>query len=340
MNVLKNNKVLILVPLILAGLLLLISWQSIVAWVSPTLAPKQKITIAVAKYPGSGLLYLALAKGYFAQENLEVSLQPYTSGRDALAATQDGQADIGTVADMPVVYASLNGQKISIVATIFTARKSYGVIARRDRGIQRFGDLKEKKVGVTFRTDGHYVFSTMLARHRISLDQVQIEDLPPEKMMSALLSGEVDAVSTWEPWLRDFSRALDKNGIEFRTIGDFVLNYNLAGRSEWISSNQNVVQRLLKALVKAKKFVEDNPQEAFTIIAKLMSVERSVFDAVAPNYRYVVQLDQNLLIMMEDQARWAIENKFSEQTKIPNFLSFIDTRALTAVQPDAVKIIH
>lgn len=340
MNFFKNSKLLISVLFISAGLTLFISWQSIASWMSSTYAQKQKITLALTKYPGSGLIYLALEKGYFAQEGLDVNLQTYSSGRDALAATQDGRADLGTVADLPVIYANMKGQKISIVATIFNARQSYGVIARRDRGIQRFGDLKEKKIGVTLRTDGHYVFSTMLARHQISLNQVQIEDLPPEKMMEALLSGEVDAVSTWEPWLKDFSQALDKNGIEFRSIGNFVLNYNLAGRSDWISNNPNQVQSLLKALLKAKNFVEENPQEAFTLIAKVMNIKRSVFDTVGPNYKYVVHLDQNLLIMMEEQARWAIENNFTDQTNIPNFLNSIDRRALTTVQPDAVKIVR
>ncbi|MBC3875416.1 NrtA/SsuA/CpmA family ABC transporter substrate-binding protein [Undibacterium sp. LX15W] len=330
---------LIAVLALVLGLILRVFWQPIVSWFSPAIGQKQKITLAVTKYPGSGLLYLALEKGYFAREGFDVSLQPHSSGRDALSATQSGQADLGTVADLPIVYESMKGQQVSVVATIFNARQSYGVIARRDRLIHRFSDLKGKKIGVTLRTDGHYVFSTMLARHHISLDQVQIENVVPEKMMDALLRGEVDAVSTWEPWLKDFSRALDKNGIEFRTIGDFVLNYNLAGRSEWIANNQNIVQGLLRAIIKAKDDVDENPQEAFTLIARLMNIERSVFDTVGPNYRYVVHLDQNLLFMMKDQARWAIENKFSDAAMTPDFLKSIDARALIAVHPDAVKLV-
>ena len=69
-------------------------------------------------------------------------------------------------------------------------------------------------------------------------------------------------------------------------------------------------------------------------------MDRASLDALGTNYQFVVQLDQNLLIMLEDQARWAIQNKLTEQTVIPNFLSVISMDALTAVSPDAVTIVR
>ncbi|MCU6433361.1 NrtA/SsuA/CpmA family ABC transporter substrate-binding protein [Undibacterium sp. Jales W-56] len=336
----KNSRVLLPAIALIAGLFVVLYWQPIITWLIPTPIPKQKIILAVATYPGSGLVYLAAAKGYFLEEGLDVTLQTYTSGRDALAATIEKNADLGTVANMPVVYATMNGQLISIVTTIFTAGKSYGVVARRDRGIETLADIKGKIVGVTSRTDGHYVFSTMLARHRLLLDQVHIQDISPEEMATALQSGKVDAIATWEPWLSAATQAMGANGIEFRTDGGFVLEYNLAGRSDWVSANQEKIQRVLKALLQAKRFVDDNPLEAHAVIAKAIKIDPAVLNSVGPNYRFVVQLDQNLLIMLEDQARWAVQNKFSNQTSMPNFLTAIDIRALNAIQPDAVKIIH
>lgn len=328
------------VSALIVGLILAFYWQSIVAWLVPTLPPQQKITLAVTTYPGSGLPYLALAKGYFSHEGLDVRLQPYTSGRDALNATLEKQADLGTVADIPVMYSTMSGQPVSIVATIFTAGRAYGVIARRDSAIADLADLKGKVVGVTSRTDGHFVLSTMLARHRLLLNQVHIENMPPEKMLMALQNGEVDAVSTWEPWLSAAKQMLGENGVEFRTDGGFVLDYNLAGRADWVVANQDKIQRLLRALLQAKRFADENPQEAHAMITAGMKIDPATFDAVGPTYRFVVQLDQNLLIMLEDQARWAMQNKFSDQTVTPNFLKTINMDALTAVQTDAVKIVH
>ncbi len=339
MELAKLRKTLLLATSLIVASMAAYYWQAIVASFAPP-PPPQKLTLAVTTYPGSGLPYLAAGMGYFSQEGLEVTLQPHTSGRDALEATLEKHADLGTVAAIPVMFATMNGQQVSIVATIFTAARAHGIVARRDRGILSLADLKGKTIGVTFRTDAHYILSSLLARHRLSLDQAHIENIAPEKMQAALKSGEVDAVSTWEPWLSDVNQATGANGIEFRTATDVVLDYNLAGRKDWIAANGDKVQRMLRALLRAKKFAEEKPQQAHAMIIALMKIDPGTFSTVGPNYRFVVKLDQNLVVTLEDQARWAIENKFSEQTRIPNFLNVIDSTALQAIQADAVSIVR
>lgn len=340
MDTLRRNKVLLVGAVLILGSVLVWQWQTIRTWFAPIPIPRYKLSLAVTNYPGAGLPYLAAAKGYFAQEGLDVTLQPYTSGRDALRASLEKKADLATVADMPVMYATMNGQLVSIIATIFTANRAYGVLARRDHGIVTLADLKDKTIAVTFGSDGHFVLSTMLARHRLELNQVRIENLPPEEMLAALQSGKVDAISTWEPWLNAAKRTLGTDGLVFRSDRGFVLDYNLAGRTDWVAVNPGKTQRLLRALLRAKRFIDERPQEAKDLIVALMKLEPDTFNTGEPNYRFVVQLEQSVPIMLEDQARWAIQNKLSDQTVMPNFLNSIDMTALMAVQADAVKIVR
>ncbi|MES2049614.1 MAG: NrtA/SsuA/CpmA family ABC transporter substrate-binding protein [Pseudomonadota bacterium] len=340
----KRNKIILVPAALIIGLVVAIglptNWQKIHAWIAPRPLQLQKLSLAVNPYPGSGLPHLAAAKGYFADEGLEVSFQPYTSGRDSLKASLEKQADLATVADMPVMYATMKKQPVAIVATIFTASRSYGVVARRSSGVVTLADLKDKIIGVTSGTDGHFVLGTLLARDRLLLNQVKLENLAPEEMQAALLSGKVDAISTWEPWLGAASRALGTEAVEFRSDPGFVIEFNLAGRADWVSANQGKIQSLLRALLRAKHFVDEKPKEAHELIAARMKIDPGTFSTGAANYRFVVQLEQNLLITLEDQARWAIQNKFSDQTVVPNFLNAIDMAALTAVQANAVKIVR
>lgn len=334
----KRDKILMVAISLMLGLLVAWYWQTIIVWFTPI--PQHKLSLAVNPYPGNGLAYLAAAKGYFAQEGLDVTFQPYTSGRDALKASLEKQADLATVAVMPVMYATMKRQPVAIVATIFTASRAYGVLAMRSRGIATLPDLKDKTIGVTFGTDGHFVLSTMLARDRLALNQVRVENLPPEKMLAALQSGNVDAITTWEPWLSAAKLALGADALEFRSDSSFVIDYNLAGRADWIAANPDKTQRLLRALLRAKHFADEHPREAHATIVSLMKLAPSTFETGEANYRFVVQLEQNLLIMLEDQARWAIQNKFSEPAAMPNFLNAIDMTALMAVQADAVKLVR
>jgi NitT/TauT family transport system substrate-binding protein len=54
----------------------------------------------------------------------------------------------------------------------------------------------------------------------------------------------------------------------------------------------------------------------------------------------MLTLPQALLLAMEDQARWMIENKLTSQTAIPNYFDYIYLDGLKAVKPEAVTIIH
>ncbi|GAG37759.1 unnamed protein product, partial [marine sediment metagenome] len=53
-----------------------------------------------------------------------------------------------------------------------------------------------------------------------------------------------------------------------------------------------------------------------------------------------VGLPQALLIAMEDQARWRIENGLTDETDVPNFLDFLYFDALEVTAPEAVTIIR
>jgi NitT/TauT family transport system substrate-binding protein len=53
-----------------------------------------------------------------------------------------------------------------------------------------------------------------------------------------------------------------------------------------------------------------------------------------------VTLPQALIIAMEDEARWRIENKLTDKTTVPNYLNFLYLDGLEAVSPEAVTVIR
>ncbi len=51
-------------------------------------------------------------------------------------------------------------------------------------------------------------------------------------------------------------------------------------------------------------------------------------------------IEQAMLIAFEDQARWRIKNKLTEDTEVPNYLDYIYMDALEEVKSGAIGIIH
>jgi hypothetical protein len=52
-----------------------------------------------------------------------------------------------------------------------------------------------------------------------------------------------------------------------------------------------------------------------------------------------VRLDQDLLTLMEDEARWSIHRR-NRTGGLPNYLDIIHLESLEKIKPEAVGIIH
>lgn len=326
--------------LVLVALLGGYVWSS---WTPPAqpASPPEAMTIAAnTHYAGTGLVFIAQVKGYFANEGLNVALQPYTTGKDALDAALEGRAELATAADILIMFAVMKEQPVSIVATIFTVEKDPGIIGRKDKGVLTLASLNGKRIGVTLGTSGHFVLDAFLIRQKLSTDDVTLRDLQPQELSEALLNGDVDAVATWEPYLGALRTQLGANGMIFYSEGIYELPFNIAGTRDYVLSHPQTIKKLLRALVRAERFCKDEPGAAHKIIAGAINVSLEHMMELWPTFQFKVTLDQSLLLTLEDETRWAIKNKLTGRTDIPNYLYHIYLDALHAVTPEAVTIIH
>lgn len=300
----------------------------------------EKIAIAHATPFNSTPIYVAVEKGYFKPE-LNVSLHGFPAGRDAFNEVLKGTADLATVAETPFMYAVMKGAKVSIIATISETTNSYVVIGRKDKGIAQLGDLKGKKIGVTMATGGEVFLDNVLIFSGIPKNGVKKVDLAPEKMLSPLLNGEVDAVIGWEPYAYELLKALGANG--FTYYGAPIYNrytWNLVAQKGWIDKKPETVKKVIQILVQGVNFIKKNPSEARKIVAGYSKMDESEMDRIWRSTLFKVTLHPSLLMSLEDVARWAIRSKHTDAKTVPNFLNYIYFEGLKAVQPDAVTIIH
>lgn len=315
------------------------------AWTSRTPAvqadaPLEPVTIANITYPGTCPVIVAQAKGHFTREGLLVTIQPYSTGKATLDAVLQGQANLGTTGDLPVMFAAMNRQPISIVATIATAQNDLGIVGRKDKGIVTPGSLKGKRIGVTLVSGGHFVLDAFLTRQKLSISEVKVRDLKPDELANALAKGEVDAVSTWQPYLGSLQTQLGGNGTTFLSGGIYDVALNLTGSRDYVANHPETIRKVLRALVHAGRFCNDSPDAASQLVAEALKMNVADLKALWPQYRFNLTLDQSLLLALEDESRWAIRNKLIDRADMPNYLNHVALDALKAVSPAAVTIIH
>jgi NitT/TauT family transport system substrate-binding protein len=98
------------------------------------------------------------------------------------------------------------------------------------------------------------------------------------------------------------------------------------------------VKGLLRALLKAHRFVEDDPQAAGALVAAFIDTAEAPIQAQVPSWNTQVALNQGLLLALEFEAQWMIDDGITEQRRIPNMLRVIDPSPLQSVAPDAVTL--
>jgi NitT/TauT family transport system substrate-binding protein len=330
----------------ISGLLVLMGTAALAgyAWSARALlsaGPLEQVTIAInTEYVGSCPIIVAHANGYFASEGILAVMQPHTSGKAALEAALQGRANLGTVADIPIVFAAMNRQPVSIVATIFRTEKDHGIVGRRDSGVVSPSSLRGKRVGVTMGTTGQFVLDVFLNRHRLAPSDVTRRNLKPEEFSAALARGDVDAVATWEPFLDTLLKQLGGNGTSFYSEDIYDISFNIAATREYIVRHPETIKKILRALVHGAHFCNVAPNAARALMAAGRKINTSRWEVLWPSYRFNIALDQGLVLALEDETRWAITNKLTDRTDMPNYLDYIYLDALEAVAPSAVTVIH
>lgn len=298
----------------------------------------QKVTMAVASWPGSAPAYVAHAKGFFLYEGLDLTIVPEASGKSALAAVLAGEADFVGVTDTPIVRAILDGEKPAIIATTAVVNTSVVAVARKDRGIAGVTDLPGKRVGLPMGTTAEFFLHMYLTTSHVDPGTVMVVDVAPDAVTGELASGNVDAICVWAPYSTMAQEEIDGNAVVLSDPNVYVSTWNMVVRQDYARGNPQAVQAFLRAIVKANAFISDHPDEAHDIYSDYTGTAREFHQGDWDQYEFSVGLDQSLVLNMEDQARWMAQRQTGDLSGIPTILDFIYTDGLKAVQPDAVRI--
>ncbi len=302
--------------------------------------PVEKITIAYTTTPNAILVNIAFAKGYFAEEGLDATPQPHPFGRLALNSVIDGKADLATVADTPVMFAVMNDRKITVIAVIQTSNQSDAIFAKKDRGIENPADLVGKKIGYTSGTTSEYFAYAFLLSHGIYEKQVRLVGMKPDDMAEAIGTGKVDAVSTWNPYLKQLQKKFGSQAVTFFGEAVYTETFCLAAGREYVKKNPEAIRKVLRALLKAETFVNKHPGESRRLASQFIQMTAADLDEIWGIFDFKIVLDQALLVDLEQQARWAIRNRLVPGTAMPNFLEFIYDNGLSSINPKAVRILR
>ncbi len=336
-----RTKTATLALLVLLAVILGYLWQA--GWLGhpprPAPGPLEKVTVNIDYSGFNALLWIARDRGFDRDQGLQLHLETYQTGQEALAHLSPDGLCLACCTEFVLVRQILGGAAGLDCLGVVSSGDNNEVIARRDRGISRPEDLRGKTIGVPQSTSAEFSLARFLTLHYIGPGDVTVVDINPRDLAEALASGKVDAVQIWEPIVYDVLAKNQGNTVSWPAQGGQDLYWLLVGRDDTIRKNPAAVAKLLRALLQAADFVRQHPLEAQAVMARWLKVPMERVQSGKFPKRYEVFLDQGLLLAMEDEARWLIDNHRVPATRLPDFLDYFYPAPLAGVAPQAVRLV-
>lgn len=301
--------------------------------------PIEKVTIGIAIAPIGLHFFIAENEGYFADNGLDVEIKRYPSGKAAVGDLIDNKVDMAASAEFGFMGKVSDNSDLRIVASIATTNINY-LVANKNKGIEKISDLKGKRIVTVSGTEAEFFLQTFLLLNDISTFDVEINYLNANEVAQSILSGEADAAMIWEPHAYQIKIGLgEENTITWPGQSEKSSYWLLSTTGDFITRNPNIVERSLKALVQAEKFIETNEADAKAILVS-HDLDAQFVDDIWQKLNYSIALPQALLMAMEDGMRWKMKNKPPGEKEVPNYLDYIYPDALKLVKFEAMTIIQ
>ncbi|OUN21360.1 taurine ABC transporter substrate-binding protein [Flavonifractor sp. An82] len=206
-------------------------------------------------YGGMWSMMTAAQKGFFEEEGLNVSFTEFQDGPTIIAAMENGSVNFG--------YIGQGAHKLCVQgnATIIAlSHISNGDALIGGPGITTVEDLKGKTVAYSSGTSSEDILRNSLAAHGMTMDDITAMDMDAASVVTAMMSGGVDACATWSP---NSLTILEGMSDTTKLADNMTFSDTSVSLASWIvtpkylEENRDVAVRFVRALFKAMDYAAD-----------------------------------------------------------------------------------
>ena len=157
-----------------------------------------KVTIATGVDPSFSAFYVAKAGGIFEKNGLDVQVNTGPSGSAMVAYVIQNQVQSAFGAEQAGIQNHNIDPNVVVAAEGALMRQWYGLVGRNVESIEQ---LKGKKVGVARGSASEVFWLAIVGKMKLNPSDYRIVQVEAPEMVAALERGDIDAFTSWEPWL-------------------------------------------------------------------------------------------------------------------------------------------
>ena len=241
-----------------------------VSILSPSAFAADRLTVLLDWFinPDHAPLYIALERGYFAEQGLDVRFVAPSDPNDPPKLVAAGRADIA-VSYQPQLHLQVaRGLPLRRIATL-VATPLNSLVVLADGPIQTIADLKGKKVGFSVGGFEDALLGAMLERHGLTLDDIELINVN-FSLSPSLISGQVDAViGAFRNFELNQMDILKRPGRAFFVEEEGVPSYDeliLVANANNLDDPR--LTRFLTALEQGVQYLVNHPSESWQLFLK------------------------------------------------------------------------
>lgn len=214
--------------------------------------------------------------GSFKENGIEVELVEFSDGPTIIAAMESGSIDFGYIG--PGAHVLPIQGKADIIAFSHLGNGDE-VIGNKDKGVSSLKDLKGKKVAIATGTSSETILQLALQEAGLTKDDVTLFDMDASAIVTAMISGSVDAAATWSPNTNTIKEELGSDAVSLANNVRYAEQF--PSIASWVTSpgyseeNKEVTVNFLKGLYKAMDYRVDNLEEVAKWAAAQMAVDEA-----------------------------------------------------------------
>ncbi len=215
-----------------------------------------------------GQFWIAMEKGYFKEQGLEMEPIQFTSGIPMMQALSGGSVDVAIMGAVISNFPSRGVGKAFLINNI--EYDTAMLFARPETKAKSIQDVRGQTIATVKGTTAHVFLHTALKANGIdSKKDVKIVSMDMAGAVAAFISGAVPYVATWAPFNVQIRERVP-GAILISSAKDFYPDAAIIGG--WVATNdayenrRGMLEKIVKAWVPANDYLVGNPNEALKLV--------------------------------------------------------------------------
>ncbi|HEY6368182.1 MAG TPA: ABC transporter substrate-binding protein [Candidatus Binatia bacterium] len=218
------------------------------------------------KIVDNAAMFVAMDKGFFKAEGLELETVPMAGGALIVQGVTSGDLQIGWTNVISLYQAHVEKFDFKLIAggatNVKGTHESHAIQVPKSSPIIRASDLEGKTVAVnTLNNIVHLMAMAWIDKNGANSSKVKFVEVPFPQMEAALVGGKIDAASIHEP----FATAAVEKG-QTRVLahpwGDVLPKFLIASwfaSEKWIAKNKEMGQAFVRAIGRGVDAIQADP---------------------------------------------------------------------------------